>query len=143
MNSYCRYVDEDDKANTKLEIYDSEEIMEREGNEIGEYFEEDQKTNVKIEEQGYSEETIENEEKIPDKSNTNKSCNICMKSYKKKRKVTDKGSLKGHINPWNAASFWTLKNHVFHIWQKTLTGSRERKNIVLGDESPMTLSEMP
>ena len=48
-----------------------------------------------------------------------------------------------NINPWNAVSFWTLKNHVFHIWQKTLTGSREMKNIVLRDESPMTLSEMP
>ena len=47
------------------------------------------------------------------------------------------------LNPWNAASFWTLKNRVCHIWQKTLTGSREMKNIVLGDESPMTLSEMP
>ena len=47
------------------------------------------------------------------------------------------------FNPWNAASFWTLKNRVCHIWQKTLTGSREMKNIVLGDESPMTLSEMP
>ena len=47
------------------------------------------------------------------------------------------------LNPWNAASLWTLKNRVCHIWQKTLTGSREMKNIVLGDESPMTLSEMP
>ena len=47
------------------------------------------------------------------------------------------------FNPWNAASFWTLKNRVFHIWQRTFTGSREMKNIVLGDESPMTLSEMP
>ena len=47
------------------------------------------------------------------------------------------------FNPWNTGSFWSLKNRVGHIWQKTLTGSREMKNIVLGDESPMTLSEMP
>ena len=38
------------------------------------------------------------------------------------------------FNPWNAASFWTLKNRVFHIWQRTFTGSREMKNIVLGGE---------
>ena len=48
-----------------------------------------------------------------------------------------------YLNPWNTGSFWSLKNRVGHIWQKTLTGSREMKNIVLGDESPMTLSEMP
>ena len=47
------------------------------------------------------------------------------------------------LTPRMQRPFGPEKKRVFHIWQRTLTGSREMKNIVLGDDSPMTLSEMP